>query len=50
MQGGGIYYGNGLDRYLMEVALGGPAGRERERLREDRDSKLDLMESFDGFA
>lgn len=50
MPDGGIYYGNGLERYLMEVRLGGPAGRERERLGEDRESKVDLMESFDGFA
>lgn len=50
MLDGGIYYGNGLDRYLTEVSLGGPAGQERERLGEDGESKLDLMESFNGFA
>lgn len=37
------------DVCLIKVPLGGPAGRERERLRET-ESKLDLMESFDGFA
>lgn len=24
--GDGIYYGNGVERYLIEVPLGGPAG------------------------